>query len=69
MNFLLLQVSPIATMSPETWHFSFAKYLELRFYGHAYCRRQLPISSAPVSCACVIRCIRNIFIILAAAIS
>lgn len=49
----MLQVSPIATMSPETWHFSFAKYLELRFYGHAYCRRQLPISSAPVSCACV----------------
>lgn len=39
-------------MSAETWHFSFAKYLELRFYGHAYCRRQLSAPhSAPV-CAC-----------------
>jgi len=50
------QVSPIATMSPETWHFSFAKYLELRFYGHAYCRRQINTgggAAAPVSCACV----------------
>lgn len=50
------QVSPIATMSAETWHFSFAKYLELRFYGHAYCRRQMNgggcAASAPVSCAC-----------------
>lgn len=47
------QVSPISTMSSETWHFSFAKYLELRLYGHAYCRRQLtPGPSGQPSCAC-----------------
>ncbi|KAK4018626.1 hypothetical protein OUZ56_000672 [Daphnia magna] len=46
------QVSPISTMSTETWHFSFAKYLELRFYGHAYCRRQLTSSNSVPVCAC-----------------
>ena len=39
-------------MSAETWHFSFAKYLELRFYGHAYCRRQLSGPHSPPVCAC-----------------
>lgn len=51
-NFSCWQVSPISTMSSETWHFSFAKYLELRFYGHAYCRRQLTRPNAPPACAC-----------------
>ncbi len=41
-------------MSSETWHLSFAKYLELRLYGHAYCGRQInsgsSVTSAP-SCA------------------
>lgn len=45
-------MSPIATMSPETWHFSFAKYLELRLYGHTYCRRQLTNSNDQPACAC-----------------
>lgn len=32
-------VTPLTTMSEETWSLSFAKYLELRFHGHAYtCR-------------------------------
>ena len=43
-------------MSHETWHFSFAKYLELRFHGMAYCRRQMIQScgSEPpaLTCAC-----------------
>lgn len=39
-------------MSTETWHFSFAKYLELRFYGHAYCRRQLTSPHSIPVCAC-----------------
>lgn len=39
-------------MSTETWHFSFAKYLELRFYGHAYCRRQLTGPHSVPACAC-----------------
>ena len=39
-------------MSTETWHFSFAKYLELRFYGNAYCRRQLAAPHNVPVCAC-----------------
>lgn len=39
-------------MSPETWHFSFAKYMELRLYGHAYCRRQLTSPNDQPVCAC-----------------
>lgn len=32
-------VTPLTTMSDETWSLSFAKYLELRFHGRAYsCR-------------------------------
>ncbi|KAL0271738.1 UNVERIFIED_CONTAM: hypothetical protein PYX00_008735 [Menopon gallinae] len=31
--------SPVVPMSSETWSFSFAKYLELRFRGHIYTRR------------------------------
>ncbi|KAM7283540.1 putative FYVE finger-containing phosphoinositide kinase, fyv1 [Ixodes scapularis] len=32
-------VTPLTTMSDETWSLSFAKYLELRFHGQAYtCR-------------------------------
>lgn len=34
-----LQPSPVVPMSSETWSFSFAKYLELRFRGHIYTRR------------------------------
>ncbi|XP_072033255.1 1-phosphatidylinositol 3-phosphate 5-kinase-like [Amphiura filiformis] len=33
------QVSAIQPMSLDTWHMSFAKYLELRFYGREYSRR------------------------------
>ncbi|XP_021945128.2 1-phosphatidylinositol 3-phosphate 5-kinase isoform X2 [Folsomia candida] len=32
-------VSPIVPMSVDGWSLSFAKYLELRFYGQAYTRR------------------------------
>lgn len=42
-------------MSHDTWHFSFAKYLELRFHGHSYCRRQMSLgdeASAAPTCAC-----------------
>ncbi|XP_077502405.1 1-phosphatidylinositol 3-phosphate 5-kinase fab1 [Amblyomma americanum] len=34
-------VTPLTTMSDETWSLSFAKYLELRFHGHAYTCRAL----------------------------
>ncbi|KAK5642357.1 hypothetical protein RI129_008524 [Pyrocoelia pectoralis] len=33
------KVSPVVPMSNDTWSFSFAKYLELRFYGGLYGRR------------------------------
>ena len=40
-------------MSYDTWHYSFAKYLELRFYGNSYCRRQMPpLVESTLSCAC-----------------
>ncbi|KAJ3663453.1 hypothetical protein Zmor_007712 [Zophobas morio] len=32
-------VSPVVPMSADTWSFSFAKYLELKFYGGLYTRR------------------------------
>ncbi|RZB49897.1 1-phosphatidylinositol 3-phosphate 5-kinase [Asbolus verrucosus] len=32
-------VSPVVPMSADTWSFSFAKYLELKFYGGLYSRR------------------------------
>ncbi|XP_063222322.1 1-phosphatidylinositol 3-phosphate 5-kinase isoform X2 [Bacillus rossius redtenbacheri] len=31
--------TPVVRMSDDTWSFSFAKYLELRFHGHMYRRR------------------------------
>lgn len=34
-------VTPLTTMSDETWCLSFAKYLELRFHGSAYTCRSL----------------------------
>ena len=40
-------------MSNETWHFSFAKYLELRFHGNAYYRRQMSATDTlTLACAC-----------------
>lgn len=33
------KVSPAVPMSTDTWSFSFAKYLELRFYGGIYTKR------------------------------
>ncbi|XP_025836877.1 1-phosphatidylinositol 3-phosphate 5-kinase isoform X2 [Agrilus planipennis] len=33
------KVSPIVPLSGDTWSFSFAKYLELKFYGGIYTRR------------------------------
>ncbi|KAI5621362.1 1-phosphatidylinositol 3-phosphate 5-kinase isoform X5, partial [Silurus asotus] len=33
------QVTPVVPMSDDSWSMSFAKYLELRFYGHQYTRR------------------------------
>ena len=40
-------------MSNETWHFSFAKYLELRFHGNAYYRRQMSATdTSTLTCAC-----------------
>ncbi|XP_055967625.1 1-phosphatidylinositol 3-phosphate 5-kinase [Sorex fumeus] len=33
------QVTPVVALSNESWSMSFAKYLELRFYGHQYTRR------------------------------
>lgn len=32
-------VSPVVPMSSDTWSFSFAKYLELKFHGNIYTRR------------------------------
>ncbi|KAG7205451.1 hypothetical protein KM043_007441 [Ampulex compressa] len=34
-------VSPVVPMSDDTWSLSFAKYLELRFHGGAYTRRDV----------------------------
>jgi hypothetical protein len=39
MVLLHFQVSPVVQMSADTWSLSFAKYLELRFYGRVYQRR------------------------------
>jgi hypothetical protein len=39
MVLLHFQVSPVVQMSADTWSLSFAKYLELRFYGRMYQRR------------------------------
>ncbi|XP_042212733.1 1-phosphatidylinositol 3-phosphate 5-kinase-like isoform X2 [Homarus americanus] len=36
------QVTPVVPMSLETWSLSFAKYLELRFYGGSFSRRGTP---------------------------
>ncbi|XP_046903697.1 1-phosphatidylinositol 3-phosphate 5-kinase isoform X5 [Hypomesus transpacificus] len=33
------QVTPVVPLSNDSWCMSFAKYLELRFYGHQYMRR------------------------------
>ncbi|XP_023806774.1 1-phosphatidylinositol 3-phosphate 5-kinase isoform X3 [Oryzias latipes] len=33
------QVTPVVPLSNDSWSMSFAKYLELRFYGHQYSRR------------------------------
>ncbi|XP_062861919.1 1-phosphatidylinositol 3-phosphate 5-kinase isoform X1 [Trichomycterus rosablanca] len=33
------QVTPVVPLSKDSWSMSFAKYLELRFYGHQYTRR------------------------------
>ncbi|XP_074154973.1 1-phosphatidylinositol 3-phosphate 5-kinase isoform X1 [Sminthopsis crassicaudata] len=33
------QVTPVVALSNDSWSMSFAKYLELRFYGHQYTRR------------------------------
>ncbi|XP_058405715.1 1-phosphatidylinositol 3-phosphate 5-kinase isoform X7 [Diceros bicornis minor] len=33
------QVTPVVALSSESWSMSFAKYLELRFYGYQYTRR------------------------------
>ncbi|MEQ2195284.1 hypothetical protein XENOCAPTIV_010183, partial [Xenoophorus captivus] len=33
------QVTPVVPLSNDSWSMSFAKYLELRFYGHLYTRR------------------------------
>ncbi|XP_076012560.1 1-phosphatidylinositol 3-phosphate 5-kinase isoform X3 [Genypterus blacodes] len=33
------QVTPVVPLSNDSWCMSFAKYLELRFYGHQYTRR------------------------------
>ena len=38
-------------MSNDTWHFSFAKYLELRFHGNAYYRRQMSDVDPPTPTA------------------
>ena len=39
MTMLHFQVSPVVQISADTWSLSFAKYLELRFYGRMYQRR------------------------------
>uniref|UniRef100_A0AAR2K689 1-phosphatidylinositol 3-phosphate 5-kinase n=1 Tax=Pygocentrus nattereri TaxID=42514 RepID=A0AAR2K689_PYGNA len=33
------QATPVVPLSNDSWSMSFAKYLELRFYGHQYTRR------------------------------
>ena len=33
------KVTPVVPLSNDSWSMSFAKYLELRFYGHQYTRR------------------------------
>ncbi|XP_030642124.1 1-phosphatidylinositol 3-phosphate 5-kinase isoform X2 [Chanos chanos] len=33
------QVTPVVPLSNDSWSMSFAKYLEMRFYGHQYTRR------------------------------
>lgn len=35
------EVSKSVVMQPDTWHLSFGKYLEMRFHGHAYRRRNV----------------------------
>lgn len=32
-------MTPVVPLSSDSWSMSFAKYLELRFYGHQYTRR------------------------------
>jgi 1-phosphatidylinositol-3-phosphate 5-kinase len=39
MVLLHFQVSPVVQISADTWSLSFAKYLELHFYGQMYRRR------------------------------
>lgn len=36
---LRFKVTPVVPLSNDSWSMSFAKYLELRFYGHQYTRR------------------------------
>ncbi|XP_078536468.1 1-phosphatidylinositol 3-phosphate 5-kinase isoform X1 [Lissotriton helveticus] len=36
---LCKQITPVVPLSNDSWSMSFAKYLELRFYGHQYTRR------------------------------
>ncbi len=36
---LFFKVTPVVPLSNDSWSMSFAKYLELRFYGHQYTRR------------------------------
>lgn len=35
----IFQVTPVVPLSNDSWSMSFAKYLELRFYGYQYTRR------------------------------
>lgn len=37
--FFPLKVTPVVPLSNDSWSMSFAKYLELHFYGHQYTRR------------------------------
>nr|CAD7398245.1 unnamed protein product [Timema poppensis] len=39
-NFHSATGTPLVEMSEDTWALSFAKYLELRFHGHMYTRRE-----------------------------
>lgn len=39
-------MTPSVPMQKDTWCYSFGKYLEMRFYGHAYRRRQLDKSES-----------------------
>lgn len=36
---IFFKVTPVVPLSNDSWSMSFAKYLELRFYGHQYTRR------------------------------